>query len=296
VGIGAGCAFPLHSAEVRASVAVPKDWTARFDVPYLQSFAIDDQANHLYVQWSDPESPDLCFITRYRIDPDGDVTYLDQMQPSPAIGHQGLTMVKDRKPLLLAPSGESWNCLVSFEYVPGQQPQGMKRYAVLDRRFRRNATVTTGVSYDQKHVLVVSRIGNATSLRNVVRIFDLQQMLLNMQSTRTQDPLYEWDIPFYPQSPIQGISANNDTVHMVMGGSKAYTKRLFFSYNLAGVSTEAPKNLSIPVYLQNTFSPASAIEPEGLGFAKLFGEREARLYIGYNLGRKKHRSRAIIAL
>jgi len=294
--ISATFALSLLSFEGNASVAPVKNWTARFDVPYLQSFAIDDRSYQLYLQWSAPDAANLCFITRYQIGPDGSVTYLDQMQPSFAIGHQGLTIISGPNPVLLAPSGESWNSLVSFEYVAGELPQHIKQHTVLDGRFRKNATVTTAISYDQKHVLVASRIGRSTALRNVIRVFNLQQILSNDQSIRIENPLFEWDVPFYPQSPIQGISANRDSVYIVMGGTKPNTKRLFFSYNLAGVARDPPLELVIPPYLEGSFSPASAFEPEGLCFAKLFGQREPHLYIGYNLGRKKHRSRVIIAM
>jgi hypothetical protein len=286
----AGCALSIVSATRALMLKGPSgnpysEPIATFDVPYIQSIAIDDRTNHLYLHWSDPTTKELAYISRYRINGTSGFEYLDQMTPSHLIGHQGLTVYHAPDGLwLFAPSGSDPASVVRFQYKANSGPADIRSYVVLDSGDRRDGAVTTSISYDQRWLIVSRRTGSAGNLTNMIRVFDLSSLATSDTEDWSDKATYEWHHAYLPDTPVQGIACFQDNVYIAMGGTKNTAQKLMLQHRIDGEPVHQPTPIETARYWADSYAK-EVYEPEGLCFAAILGNREPSLYIGFNLGR-----------
>lgn len=256
------------------------------NVPYIQSFAIDEKTCELFVQSTDPSTDGDVTISRYLLGSGQSPSALDSTTSNVDFGHQGLTIQYEgnQRWLWTGGAGRSLSA-VRFQYATDGTPREHQTFKLFDESFRA-ATITTAISHDQRWLVASVRANKKNEKGYRIRVFDLKTLNTG-PGDFSKSFTYEWQLPVPPKVPIQGIASINDAVFVSIGTKSSASRLPLFQYSVKGDAIDDDAIVEVAKSLADSLGPQTTYEPEGLCFAALQGGSKPSLLIALNIGPKR---------
>lgn len=259
--------------------SIPR-WSFGTGMHNFQYHAFDEINRSLYTLQHSSFNLDGGKITRFPMDSDGEMEFIDAQSYNPTIGHQFLSVEyqSDGDIKLWAAKGPKESLsLVRFNYNADGKPLNLEEYILFDHRVFGCFYMTGCISYDQKWIIVRGRSRPDSKYfgYNCIAIFNLKKLLEHGPGCCFHLAEHFWVIDHYlsdsKHSNInpQSIISDGYYIYVLYGPSHIELQNILRKYNFNGDIVFELNNLDVGKVDAMTKSDGHSNEIEGAQFIKI---------------------------